>query len=120
MKITPHRDEKQKEEKPSDEESEALQEPQSLMATTTKVSDRAALFVFTGAIISPLYLKKYEVWDVELDMEAGKLLEISGKIMPSSSEHGKYLFKFSRILPEQKKVLFHEIKKFNPSQEQLS
>ena len=120
MKITPHREGKDKLDKPSEEESEALQEPEITLATTTKVSDRAVLFMFTGAIISPLYLKKYDLWDAELDMEAGKLLEVSGKIMPSSSEHGKYLMKFSRISPEQKKVLFSEIKKFNPSQEQLS
>lgn len=121
MKISPHMDEKQKKEaKEEGEMTEGLAEPTVLMATTTKVSDRAVLFLFTGTIISPLFLKKYEVWDAELDMEAGKLLEVSGKIMPSSSEPGKYLMKFSRILPEQKKVLFHEIKKFNPSQEQLS
>lgn len=121
MKISPHMDEKEKKEaKEESEMTEGLSEPTILMATTTKVSDRAVLFLFTGPPISPLFLKKYEVWDAELDMEAGKLLEVSGKIMPSSSEPGKYLMKFNRILPEQKKVLFHEIKKFNPSQEQLS
>jgi len=120
MKITPHKDPKDKSESATEEESEALNEPSTILATTTKISDRAVLLMFTGGIISPLYLKKFDVWDAEIDLEAGRLLEVSGKIMLSSSEPGKYLMKFNRILPEQKKMLFGEIKKFSPTQEQLS
>ncbi len=120
VKISPHKDPKDKGEAATAEESEALNEPSTIIATTTKISDRAVLLLFTGAIISPLYLKKFDVWDAEIDLEAGRLLEVSGKIMPSSSEPGKYLMKFNRILPDQKKMLFGEIKKFSPTQEQLS
>ncbi|MCB1140693.1 MAG: hypothetical protein H7A24_07940 [Leptospiraceae bacterium] len=129
VKVTPNEldfEEKQKEdlEVLSDigldpDEVDMITQPSSLSGYTIKISDRALLIHFNG-IISPLFLKKHDIWSLELDLEASSILELKGRIFPSKMSPGKYLFKYLNITTDERKSIFNEIKKFNPSQEQLS
>jgi hypothetical protein len=129
IKISPNEldiDERQKEDKELLEDleldkdlAEMIVNPTEINGFTTKISDRASLIQFTD-IVSPLFLKNHDIWNMELDLGTNTIVEVKGRLFPSKSSPSKYLFKYVNIDPEQRRAIFNEIKKFNPTQEQIS
>ncbi|MCB1189556.1 MAG: hypothetical protein H7A23_21560 [Leptospiraceae bacterium] len=88
-------------------------------AITEKISDRAVVFRLIEEL-DQLKLKEEEIWEGSFDVLDGYTLQCRGRIMTSKIVEGNYIFKFLDATEEDRKIVFHEIRKNNPVRENLS
>lgn len=86
---------------------------------TEKVSDRAVVFRLVEEL-DEIKLKDVDIWECTMDVLDGYTLQCRGKIIPSKIVEGNYIFKFLDATEEDRKIVFHEIRKNDPVRENLS
>ncbi|MCB1142556.1 MAG: hypothetical protein H7A24_13830 [Leptospiraceae bacterium] len=82
-------------------------------AITISFSEQAILFNFKSETDSQ-YLKKYDIWDLELKIGNSKSFHLKGKIYASKSKNDNYIYKWLKPLESEMVQILDEIKKNKP------
>lgn len=89
-----------------------------ISGSTDKISSHAILMKFNEFSDLNL-LKKYDLWDIEIELPGKGLITLEGKIAPSSSDSSKHIFKYINIHEEEKKTIMNFIMARNPVREEI-
>jgi len=91
-----------------------------IWGTTQFISDRSLVFLAKNEEDVPYYLKKHDIWLVNMTLPDGYNFTCRGRIMKSISIDKGYLYRFFDVSEQARTILFGNISKSNPVRDNLS